>query len=64
MSEVMYRLRRYPRILKELAQGTTNKIHTRCGELVSFREVTPGYYAQCPECYEDLYSFEVTEQES
>ena len=63
MSEVMYRLRRYPRILKELAQGTTNKIHTRCGELVSFTDVSKGYYAQCPKCDEDLYSFEVIEQE-
>ena len=34
-------------------------IHNRCGEEVSFSEVSKGYYAQCPKCDEDLYSFEV-----
>ena len=33
--------------------------HTRCGEVISFDEVTKGYYAQCPTCDEDLFSFEV-----
>lgn len=35
-----------------------SKIHIRCGALISFRDVSDGYYAQCPECEEDLYSFE------
>lgn len=34
-------------------------MHARCGELVSFVNVSKGYYAQCPTCDEDLYSFEV-----
>lgn len=38
-----------------------NQIHNRCREVVSFNDVSEGYYAQCPECYEDLYSFEVEE---
>ena len=33
--------------------------HVRCGGEVSFQEVTRGYFAQCPECFEDLFSFEV-----
>ena len=37
------------------------KTHTRCGETISFDEVTAGYYAQCPNCDEDLYSFETEE---
>ena len=59
MNEVMYRLKRYPRALIEILKGTTNEYHIRCGELVSYRNVTSGYYAQCPECFEDLFSFEV-----
>lgn len=39
------------------------KTHTLCGELISFNDVSKGYYAQCPNCDEDLYSFEVIEQE-
>ena len=38
---------------------TTNKIHNRCGTSISFEDVSAGYYAQCPTCDEDLYSFEV-----
>ena len=34
-------------------------IHARCGEIISFNDVTKGYYAQCPTCDEDLFSFEV-----
>ena len=34
-------------------------IHARCREIISFNEVTKGYYAQCPTCDEDLFSFEV-----
>jgi hypothetical protein len=37
------------------------KTHTRCGEAISFDEVAAGYYAQCPTCDEDLYSFETEE---
>jgi hypothetical protein len=33
--------------------------HFRCDTNVSFEEVTPGYYAQCPSCDEDLFSFEL-----
>jgi|DEB19_MinimDraft_3_1074340.scaffolds.fasta_scaffold204149_1 hypothetical protein len=36
-------------------------IHTRCGEVISYQEVTKGYEAQCPACDEDLYSFEIVE---
>jgi len=32
--------------------------HNRCGQPVSFKDVTKGYYAQCPNCDEDVYSFE------
>lgn len=35
------------------------EVHTRCGNAVEFTEVVEGYYAQCPKCDEDLYSFEV-----
>ena len=38
-----------------------SKIHNRCGNLISFNDVSEGYYAQCPSCDEDLYSFEVEE---
>ena len=37
------------------------KRHTRCGTEVSFQNVTEGYYAQCPKCDEDVYSFEVVQ---
>lgn len=33
--------------------------HKRCGNPVSFEQVTTGYFAQCPTCDEDLFSFEV-----
>lgn len=59
MKEMIYRLKRYPRALKEILVGKTNAIHVRCGEMISYRKVTGGYYAQCPECDEDLFSFEV-----
>ena len=39
------------------------QIHTRCLTEISFEEVLDGYYAQCPECDEDLFSFEVTKIE-
>ena len=61
MSEILYRLKRYPRILIELITGNAGAFHIRCGSAISFRQVTSGYYAQCPECFEDLYSFEVEE---
>lgn len=32
--------------------------HRRCDTEVTFEEVTPGYFAVCLECYEDLYQFE------
>ena len=32
--------------------------HARCGAPTSFEDVSDGYYAQCPECDEDLFSFE------
>ena len=35
--------------------------HPRCGKAVSFEQVSEGYYAQCPSCDEDLFSFEVEE---
>lgn len=34
-------------------------VHIRCGARVSDLNVTPGYFAVCPKCDEDLYSFEV-----
>jgi len=33
--------------------------HFRCNTPVSFEQVSDGYYAQCPSCDEDLFSFEV-----
>ena len=33
--------------------------HFRCNDTVSFEDVSKGYYAQCPSCDEDLFSFEV-----
>ena len=33
--------------------------HFRCGTDVSFEDVSDGYFAQCPSCDEDLYSFEL-----
>ena len=59
MNEIIYKLKRYPRALSELITGKTNAYHIRCGSEISFRQVTSGYYAQCPECFEDLFSFEV-----
>ena len=38
--------------------NANNKVHVRCGKLIAFNDVTSGYYAQCPSCDEDLYSFE------
>lgn len=40
-----------------------NPVHDRCDTLVSFEQVSEGYYAQCPNCDEDLFSFEVVEGE-
>lgn len=37
----------------------SKETHTRCGAVVLYRNVTKGYYAQCPKCDEDVYSFEV-----
>lgn len=36
--------------------------HFRCHTTVSFQEVSDGYYAQCPSCDEDLYSFEIVNE--
>ena len=36
-----------------------NQIHTRCKQAICFNDVSEGYYAQCPKCDEDIYSFEV-----
>jgi uncharacterized paraquat-inducible protein A len=33
--------------------------HNRCGGFISFENVTKGYFAQCPKCDEDLFSFEI-----
>lgn len=39
-----------------------NKLtHKKCGKEISFEEITKGYYAQCPSCDEDLFTFEVEE---
>ena len=37
-------------------------VHRTCGNEVSFKEVTKGYYAQCPKCDEDVFSFEVKKE--
>ena len=34
--------------------------HFRCNTEISFEQVSDEYYAQCPKCDEDLFSFEVT----
>ena len=46
--------------LKELE----NLKHNSCGSSVSFQEVTDGYYAECPKCDEDLFSFETYKEEN
>jgi hypothetical protein len=33
--------------------------HFRCGAVISFDNVSDGYFAQCPSCDEDLFSFEL-----
>ncbi len=40
-----------------------SELHSRCHKPVLFTEVSKGYYAQCPECDEDVFSFEVEEAE-
>ena len=35
------------------------ELHSRCHKPVLFTEVSEGYYAQCPECDEDVFAFEV-----
>jgi uncharacterized paraquat-inducible protein A len=35
------------------------KTHDRCGTEISFKNVSKNYYAQCPNCDEDLYEFEI-----
>ncbi len=35
--------------------------HFRCDTPISFEDVSDGYYAQCPECDEDLFTFEVVQ---
>jgi len=42
------------------AESLAFEIHTRCLTEISFEDVLDGYYAQCPDCDEDLFSFEVT----
>jgi len=39
------------------------RIHTRCGEDVTFNkhEVTEGYFCACLHCDEDLFEFETKE---
>jgi hypothetical protein len=34
--------------------------HFRCGSAISFEDVSDGYFAQCPSCDEDVFSFELT----
>ncbi len=52
-------MKRLSFLTKELIGKPNNLIHFRCGEPVSFRNVAKGYYAQCPNCSEDLFSFEI-----
>ena len=33
--------------------------HFRCGSEITFDEVVSGYFAACPNCDEDLFSWEV-----
>jgi uncharacterized paraquat-inducible protein A len=35
--------------------------HFRCGTTISFEDVSEGYFAQCPRCDEDVFSFELTD---
>ena len=39
------------------------EVHYKCSEPVLFDEVTEGYYAYCPFCDEDLYTFEIIKEE-
>jgi uncharacterized protein YcgL (UPF0745 family) len=34
------------------------ELHNRCKQPIEFNNVSKGYYAQCPNCDEDLYEFE------
>jgi hypothetical protein len=36
-----------------------NNKHFRCQSVISFDDVLDGYYAQCPNCDEDLFTWEV-----
>jgi len=36
-------------------------ICSRCATVVTFKDVTPGYFAVCPEHDEDLFTFETVE---
>ena len=36
-------------------------LHNRCHKPIAFTEVTKGYHAQCPDCDEDVFAFEVEE---
>jgi len=47
----------------QIAEQAPFEIHTRCLTEVSFEDVLDGYYAQCPDCDEDLFSFEVMQIE-
>jgi len=38
------------------------RIHNRCGTPVTYDEISDGYFAVCPECDEDLYSFETSHE--
>jgi hypothetical protein len=37
------------------------KKHFRCGTIASFEDVSDGYFAQCPSCDEDVFSFELVD---
>jgi len=37
---------------------TSTRICSRCKQKLKFKNTSAGYYANCPNCYEDLYKFE------
>ena len=44
----------------------STRFHNRCDSQVTYFDVSDGYFCVCPECDEDLFSFETysKEQES
>jgi hypothetical protein len=42
----------------KLKEYKEKRFHNRCGKSVIYTTISDGYFAVCPQCDEDLYSFE------